>query len=135
MVDAICSMLCDYYCKYSPFVFPLFVGARVGVDEGPKFTTRPTNGGYESIEIDVRADGGTNLGIKFEVDGVTGLLVPSMRLCQCFKTLCMACPYIDFKRTNISSFCKTTLSDPSSFDVHVFNSYNVSRNLSFKVSS
>jgi hypothetical protein len=107
----------------------------VEVDEGPKFTTCPTNGRSKSTKMDVRVNGETYLGIKFEVNGVVGLLVPSMRLCQCFKTLHMACPSIDFKHTNTSSFCKTILSDPSSFDVHVFNSCDVSRNLSFKVSS
>jgi hypothetical protein len=44
----------------------------------------------------------------------------------------MACPSIDFKHTNISSFCKITLFDPSSFDVLIFNSCNVSHILFFK---
>jgi hypothetical protein len=85
--------------------------------------------------MDVGANGGVDPRIEFEVDGVVGLLVRSMRLCQCFKTLCMPCPFVDFKCTNISSFCKTTMYDPSSFDVLVFNYHNVSCNFFFKVSS
>jgi len=77
MVDAIRSILCDCCCKYSPFVFPLFVGARVEVDEGLEFIASPTNGGFESIEMDV----GIDPRIEFEVNGVVGLLVPSMKLC------------------------------------------------------
>jgi hypothetical protein len=73
--------------------------------------------------MDVGIDGGTHLGIEFEVDGVVRLLIPSMRLCKHLKTLRMACPPIDFKCTNTSSFYKTTLFDPSSFDVLVFNSH------------
>jgi hypothetical protein len=57
MVDAICSMFHDYYCKYSPFILPLFVGVGMEVDEGHEFTTSPTNGGFESIKMDVGADG------------------------------------------------------------------------------
>jgi hypothetical protein len=53
-------MFRDYWCKYSPFVLPLFVGTRVKVNEGPKFTTCLTNGGFESIEMDVGVDGRTN---------------------------------------------------------------------------
>jgi hypothetical protein len=105
------------------------------VDERPEFIIGSINGGSESIEMDVGVDGGADSRTKFEVDGIARLLVPSMRLCQCFKTLRMACPFVDFKRTNISSFYKTTLFDPSSFDVLIFNSCNVSHNLSFKVSS
>jgi len=52
MVDAIRSIFHDCCCKYSPFVFPLFVEARVKVDEGLEFTIGPTNGGFESIEMD-----------------------------------------------------------------------------------
>jgi hypothetical protein len=63
MVDAIHSMFCDYYCKYSPFVLLLFVGVGVEVDEGLEFTTCPTNGGFETIKMDVGANGGTNIGI------------------------------------------------------------------------
>jgi len=85
--------------------------------------------------MDVGTNGGTNPGIEFEVNGIAGLLIPSMRFCQHFKTLCMAYPSIDFKCTNTSSFYKTTLSNPSSFDVPIFNSRNVPHNLSFKVSS
>ncbi len=102
MVDAICLMLHGCYCKYSPFVLPLFARTRMEVDEGLEFTTSPTNGRSKSIEMDV----GTNPRIEFEVNGVVRLLIPSMKLCQRFKTLRMACPSIDFKHTNISSFCK-----------------------------
>jgi len=42
---------CDYCSKYSPFILPLFVGVEVEVDEGPEFTTCPTNGGFECIWI------------------------------------------------------------------------------------
>jgi hypothetical protein len=89
----------------------------------------------ESIEMDVGVDGGAYQRIEFEVDGVVGLLVPSMRLCWHFKILHMANPSIDFKGTNTSLFYKSTLSNPSSFDVFVFNFRNVSHNLFFKVSS
>jgi len=128
MVDAICSMFYDYCCKYSPFVFPLFVGIGV-VDEGFKFIADPTNAGFEFIDMDVGADGKADPKIKFEVNGVVGLLVPSLKLCQHFKRLRMACLSIDFNPTNTSSFYKTTMSDPFSFDVLVFNSHNVSHNL------
>jgi hypothetical protein len=74
------------------------------VYEEPEFTIAPTNGGFESIEMDVRVDGGTNLGIKFEVGVVARLLILSMKLCLCFKTLCMACPFVDFKCTNTPLF-------------------------------
>jgi hypothetical protein len=47
----------------------------------------------------------------------------------------MAWPSIDFKCLNISSFYNTTSSKPSSFDVPIFNSIDVSYNLSSKVSS
>jgi hypothetical protein len=57
MVDAICSMFYDHYCKYSPSILPLFVGVGMEVDEGPEFTTSPTNGGFESIKMDVGAYG------------------------------------------------------------------------------
>jgi hypothetical protein len=72
--------------------------------------------------------------IKFEVNGVDRLFVSLIKFCRRFKTLHMACPYVDFKHIDISSFCKTTLFDPSSFNVLVFNSHDVSHNLSFKVS-
>jgi len=54
MVDAIRSMLCDWCCKYSSFIFPLFVGMEV--DEGPKFVTCLVDGRSESIEMNVGAD-------------------------------------------------------------------------------
>jgi hypothetical protein len=85
--------------------------------------------------MDVEANEGANLGMKFEVDGVVGLLVPSIKLCRCFKRLHMACPFVDFKHTNTPSFNKTTLFNPSSFDVLVFNTRNGSPNFSSKVSS
>jgi hypothetical protein len=85
--------------------------------------------------MDVGANGGIDPWIEFEVGGVVGLLVPLMRLHLCFKTLHMAYPSVDFKHTNISSFYKTTMFHPSSFDVPIFNSCNVSCNFSFKVSS
>ncbi len=133
-VDAIGSMLHDYCYKYSPFILSLFAKARVEVNEGLEFTTGPTNGRFESIKMDVKVDGGAYPRIEFEVDGVVGLLIPSMKFCQHFKILHMACPSIDFKGTNTSSFYKTTLSNPSSFDAPIFNFCNVSHNLSFKVS-
>jgi hypothetical protein len=105
------------------------------VDEGLEFTTNPTNGRSESIDTEVGVDVGVDLRIKFEINGVARLLVPSIGFCQRFKTLHMACPFIDFKHTNTSSFYKTIMFDPSSFDVPSFNSCNVSHNLSFKVSS
>ncbi len=135
VVDAIGSMLHDYCYKYSPFILSLFARTRMEVNEGLEFTTGPINGRSESIKMDVRVDGGTYPRIEFEVDGVVGLLIPSMKFCQHFKILHMACPSIDFKGTNTSLFYKTTMSNPSSFDAPIFNSHNVSRNLSFKVSS
>jgi len=66
MVDAICLMFYDYSYKYSHFVLPLFVGAKVEVNEGLEFTTNPTNGRYESIEMDVGVDGRTYLGINLK---------------------------------------------------------------------
>ncbi len=60
-------------CKYSPFILPLFVRIRMEVNEGPEFTTSPTNGRFDSIEMDVGANGRTYLGIEFEVEGVVGL--------------------------------------------------------------
>ncbi len=63
-------------------------------------------------------------------------MVPSIKLSQCFKTFCIGHPSIDFKQVEISSFCNTTFSKPfSNFFVFIFNSLNVSHNLSFKVSS
>jgi hypothetical protein len=53
MVEAIRLMFCDYCCKYSPFILPLFVGVGVEVNEGPKFTTKPINGKLEFVEMDV----------------------------------------------------------------------------------
>jgi hypothetical protein len=61
MVDAIQSMFCDYYCKYSPFVFPLFVGIGVELDEGLEVTTCQTNGRSKSIDMDVGIDGRTEM--------------------------------------------------------------------------
>jgi hypothetical protein len=57
MVDAIYSMFHDWCYKYSPFILPLLVGARVEINEGLEFTTSPTNGRSDSIEMDVRVDG------------------------------------------------------------------------------
>jgi hypothetical protein len=62
-------------------------------------------------------------------------LVSSIKDWKRFKTLCMAWASIDFKCVNTSSFCNTTFFEPSWFDVLVFNSLNVSYNLSFDVSS
>jgi len=57
MVDAIYSMFRDCCYKYSTFILPLFVGARVEINEGPEFTTNPTNGRFDSIDMDVRTNG------------------------------------------------------------------------------
>ncbi len=38
------------------------------VDEVPEFTTSPINGGSESINMDVGANGGVDPRIEFEVD-------------------------------------------------------------------
>jgi len=54
MVDAIRSMRCDWCCKYSPFIFPLFVGMEV--DEGLEFITCLVDGRSESIEMNVGAN-------------------------------------------------------------------------------
>jgi hypothetical protein len=63
MADAIYPMFCDCCYKYSPFILPLFVGARVEVNERPEFTTSPINGRFDSIEMDVGIDGRAYLGI------------------------------------------------------------------------
>jgi hypothetical protein len=42
----------------------------------------------------------------------TTVLVPLIKCCQRFKTLRMACPFVDFKRTNTSSFYKTVIFNP-----------------------
>jgi hypothetical protein len=60
MVDVIHSMLRDCYCKYSPFILPLFIIIGVEVDERLEFTTSLANGKFKSIEMDVGIDGGTN---------------------------------------------------------------------------
>jgi hypothetical protein len=135
VVDAIGSMLHDYCYKYSPFILSLFARARVEVNEGPEFTIGPSNGRSKSIEVNIKVDGGAYPRIKFEINGVIGLLIPSMRFCQHFKILHMACPSIDFKGTNISLSYQTILFNPSSFDAPIFNFCNVSHKLSFKVSS
>jgi hypothetical protein len=64
------------------------------IDQRPEFTISPTNGGSKSIEMDVGTNGGADPRIKFEVDGVARLLVPPIKLCQCFKRLHMACPFM-----------------------------------------
>jgi hypothetical protein len=61
-------MLHDCCYKYSPFIFPLFIRAGMEVDEVPEFTTSPINGGSESINMDVGANGGVDPRIEFEVD-------------------------------------------------------------------
>jgi hypothetical protein len=53
MVDAIRSKFHDYYCKYLHLIFPLFVGAKVEVNERPEFTTNSINGGPEVVQMDV----------------------------------------------------------------------------------
>ncbi len=73
MMVAICLMFHDW-CKYSPFIFPLFDG--VEVDEGLEFITSLVNGRSEFIDMDVGVDGGANPRINLEVDEVVGLLVP-----------------------------------------------------------
>jgi hypothetical protein len=45
------------------------------VDEGPEFIVGPTNKGFESINMDVGANGRVDLGIEFEVNRVVRLLV------------------------------------------------------------
>jgi hypothetical protein len=70
-VDAICLMLFYWHCKYSPFVFLLFVG--VEVNERLEFATSPCDERYKSIEMDVRVDA--------KVDGLVGLLIPSIKFC------------------------------------------------------
>jgi hypothetical protein len=54
----------------------------VEINERPKFTASPINGGLEFIEMDVGTYRKTDhLRIKFEVDGVVGLLVPLIKFC------------------------------------------------------
>ncbi len=103
-------------------------GCRCGLEN----TLGPCDGGSKSTMMDL----GIGVGANTKTNGVNGLMVPSIRLCRCFKTLHTACTSIDFKQAKTSLFCNTTLCEPSSFDVFVFNSLHVSYNLSFiKVSS
>jgi hypothetical protein len=51
------------------------------LDEGLEFIIGLTNGRFKSIVMDVGANGKIDPGIEFEINGVTGLLIPSMKLC------------------------------------------------------
>ncbi len=114
-VDTICLILFNWCCKYSPFVFLLFV--EVEVNERLEFATSPCYEGSKSIEMDVK--------VNAIVDGLVGLLIPSIKFCQHFNKLYMTCSFVDFRWTNIFWFYKTTFFDPLSLDVHAFNFYNV----------
>ncbi len=59
------------------------------VNERLEFTTSPCDEGFKSIEMYVRVDA--------RVDGLVGLLIPSIKFCQCFNRLCMACSFVDFR--------------------------------------
>ncbi len=59
----------------------LFVGVGMELDEGLEFIIGLTNGRFKSIVMDVGANGKIDPGIEFEINGVTGLLIPSMKLC------------------------------------------------------
>jgi hypothetical protein len=50
--------------------------------EGLEFIISLDNGKSDSINMNVRADGGANLRINLEVGEVVGLLVPLIKLCQ-----------------------------------------------------
>lgn len=64
-------MLSNWCCKYSPFVFLLFVG--VEINGRLEFATSPCDEGSKSIEMDVKVD--------VRVDGLVGLLIPSIKFC------------------------------------------------------
>jgi hypothetical protein len=67
------------------------------VDEKLEFITCPVDGRSKSIEKNVGTDAWINPRIDLGVDGVVGLLITSIKLCQCLTTSCMACPFVDFK--------------------------------------
>jgi hypothetical protein len=94
MVDATHSLLCDWCCKYSSFIFLLFVG--MAVDERLEFITCPVDG--RSVHRDeCRSKCMNKSKNKSWNIWVVGLLITSIKLCRCFNTLCMACPFADFK--------------------------------------
>jgi hypothetical protein len=47
--------------------------------------------------MNVGADAWISPRINLGIYGVVGLLITSIKLCWCFNTLCMACPFADFK--------------------------------------
>jgi hypothetical protein len=51
------------------------------VYEGPEFMAGLINKGFESINMDVGANGRVDLGIEFEVNRVVRLLIRSMEFC------------------------------------------------------
>jgi hypothetical protein len=61
----------------------------VEVNERLKFATSPCDEGSKSIKMDVKVDA--------RVDGLVGLLIPSIKFCRRFNRLCMACSFVDFK--------------------------------------
>ncbi len=74
-MDAIHLMLHDWRCKYVTLVLEFANG--MDVDVGPQDTLSPCDGRSKSIEMDVGIDVRTNA----IVDGINGLVVPSIRLC------------------------------------------------------
>ncbi len=75
VVDAKCLMLHDWCCKYVAFV--LDFAKDMDVDVGQQDTLSPCDGRSKSIEMDV----GINVGTNARVDGINGLVAPSIRLC------------------------------------------------------
>lgn len=55
----------------------------------------------------------------------SGVKLPSIKDFHCFRTFGITCPSIFLKHVITSSFCNVTLYVPSSFDVHVLNSFKV----------
>jgi hypothetical protein len=78
---------------------------------------------------------GLNAVVNARLDGVDGL-IPSIMDCRCFKALCMAWLFVDFKHVSTSSFYNITHFPNLPHLMSLFlNSFDVSHNLSFKVSS
>jgi hypothetical protein len=64
------------------------------VNERLEFAISPCDEGSKSIEMDVR--------VNAIVDGLVGLLIPSINFFRHFNRLHMACSFVDFRCTNIS---------------------------------
>jgi hypothetical protein len=61
----------------------------VEVNERIEFATNPCDEGSKFIEMHVKVDA--------RVNGLVGLLIPSIKFCQHFNKLRMACSFVDFR--------------------------------------